>query len=108
MEIQKLREYTAGLSLLIVEDSKAMQAMSYELLSKVFNDIDIAGNGEEGLAMYQSKWHDIIITDINMPVMDGIEMLRRIKEIDWDQSVIIFMKILSTWWNCSILILPIF
>lgn len=90
MEIQKLREYTAELSLLIVEDSKSLQALSYELLSKVFSDIDIAGNGEEGLAMYQSRWHDIIITDINMPVMDGIEMLKRIKEIDWDQSVIIF------------------
>jgi CheY-like chemotaxis protein len=90
MEIQKLREYTAGMSLLVVEDSKSMQALSHELLSKVFDDIDMAENGEEGLAMYQSKWHDIVITDINMPVMDGIEMLKRIKEIDWDQSVIIF------------------
>lgn len=90
MDIQQLREYTAGMSLLIVEDSRSLQALSHDLLSKVFDDIDIAGNGEEGLALYQEKWHDIIITDINMPVMDGIEMLKKIKEIDWDQSVIIF------------------
>ncbi len=90
MEIQKLQEYTAGMSLLFVEDSRSLQALGHELLSKIFDDIDIAGNGEEGLTLYQEKWHDIIITDINMPVMDGIEMLRRIKEIDWDQSVIIF------------------
>lgn len=90
MDIQRLREYTSDMSLLIVEDSKSMQALSYEFFSKIFDDIDIAGNGQEGLDIYQSKWHDIIITDINMPVMDGIEMLKKIKEIDWDQNVVIF------------------
>ena len=43
--------------------------------------ISTAGNGKAGLELFKEQDPDIIITDINMPVMDGIEMARQIKSI---------------------------
>jgi len=37
-----------------------------------------AGNGEEALALLQRQWMDVILTDLNMPKMDGVEFLRRL------------------------------
>jgi two-component system chemotaxis response regulator CheY len=38
-----------------------------------------AGNGEEGLFVLQEQWVDLLLLDINMPVMNGVEMLRRLR-----------------------------
>ena len=46
-----------------------------------------ASNGEEALALLRANWIDIILTDINMPVMNGEEFLRRVKEDEMLQSI---------------------
>jgi len=48
-----------------------------------------AYNGEEGLALYKEKKPDIILTDINMPVMSGLDMASTIKNIDRTQPIVI-------------------
>ncbi|MCK5705900.1 MAG: response regulator, partial [Cyclobacteriaceae bacterium] len=66
------------LSILIVEDNDEVTS----LLSNIFNsDYQVlqADNGETGLAIAQEKIPDLIISDIMMPEMDGIELCRRIK-----------------------------
>ncbi len=51
--------------------------------------IDCAKNGKEGLNLYLEKKHDIIITDIKMPVMNGIEMSYEIKQNNSNTPIII-------------------
>lgn len=65
-------------TLLIVEDNKELQIALEEHLSASYN-ILIADNGRIGLEMCETLYPDIIISDVMMPEMDGIEMCRRIK-----------------------------
>lgn len=65
-------------TLLLVEDNKELQVTLKEHLSVAYN-IHIADNGQIGLKMCMSIFPDIIISDVMMPEMDGIEMCRRIK-----------------------------
>ena len=76
--------------LMIVDDSPAMR----EFISRVItlSGLDVGGcvqasNGEEALALLRANWIDIILTDINMPVMNGEEFLRRVKEDEMLQSI---------------------
>lgn len=65
-------------TLLIVEDNQELQAALKERLSAFYN-IHIADNGRMGLEKCMLVFPDIIVSDVMMPEMDGIEMCRRIK-----------------------------
>ena len=67
------------LTLLVVEDNRDMRAFMRSILSDYYN-IEEAANGQEALAVLLSKPIDFIISDLMMPVMDGIELSRRVKE----------------------------
>ncbi len=64
--------------LLIVEDEKEIHTYLADLLSETYN-LDFAFNGEEALRMADVQQPDLIISDVMMPVMDGVELCRRIK-----------------------------
>jgi len=67
-------------NILIVEDEKPLRlALSRKLISEGFKVFE-AGNGQEGLQILAEKNIDLILLDIIMPVMDGIEMLREMKK----------------------------
>ena len=65
--------------LLIVDDNKDIQKLVGELLADTYNIIS-ASNGKEGVAMAAKYVPDLIICDVMMPVMDGMECCRHIKE----------------------------
>lgn len=66
-------------TILVVEDNKDMRAYICMLLGKDYCCLE-AGNGEEALRMVQEQEVDLIVSDLMMPVMDGMELSRRIKE----------------------------
>lgn len=76
-------------TLLIVEDDKETQAMLSILFEEDFKKIYQAYNGQEGLDIFYSERPDIVLTDINMPIMNGLEMARNIKEFDDSVPVLI-------------------
>ncbi|WP_372999130.1 response regulator [Sulfurimonas sp.] len=87
--VSKLKEYAADIRVLYVEDDKAIQHEIHDFLGRFFPTIILADNGEEGLQLYKTGHYDIVISDINMPKMNGIEMVNAIKEINEEQKVII-------------------
>ncbi len=72
-----------AINILIVDDSAVMRAMILKSLRMTGLDIGEtfqAGNGQEGLEALNDNWIDVVIVDINMPVMNGEEMIDRMRE----------------------------
>ena len=68
---------------LIVDDSSTMRRIIINTLSKLgHQDVQEAGNGKEGLERLTSGPVDMIITDWNMPEMNGIEFIRALRGLD--------------------------
>lgn len=70
-------------NVLIVDDSQTMRKVIQK--SVILSGFELgncweAGNGREALDMLHSHWVDLILTDLNMPVMNGLEMLRELKK----------------------------
>ncbi len=60
-----------------------------ELYRDIFKQIDLAEDGVCGLEMYKQKNYDLVISDINLPRMNGVQMLKEILEIDRLQPIIV-------------------
>lgn len=72
-----------GLNILIVEDCTVMQSVIKKTLSLIgvsISRIDSAMNGLLGLQMIEKQVYDIIMVDLNMPEMNGLEMIDKLKE----------------------------
>ncbi len=77
------------IKVLYVEDNDIVRKDTVELLKEFFHQVETASNGEEGLEKFKKGKFDLIITDINMPKMNGIEMIKEIKKIDKRIPVIV-------------------
>ena len=92
LDATNLKEIIAaskGLQVLYVEDDDRLREDTTQLLSTFFSSIETAVNGQEGLEQYKAGDFDIVISDLRMPIMDGIEMVKAIKAIKAEQCVII-------------------
>ncbi|MCW8930645.1 MAG: response regulator [Gammaproteobacteria bacterium] len=88
-QLKKLKKAAQSIRLLYVEDEPALRESVSRYFNKLFKHIDVAENGEQGLELYVSNHYDIIITDIEMPKLNGIQMSKKIKEINPEQDIII-------------------
>jgi two-component system, chemotaxis family, chemotaxis protein CheY len=72
-----------ALNILLVDDSttvRAVIARSLELAGVPVGNLHQAANGREALAILGSEWIDLVFADINMPVMNGVEMIEKMRE----------------------------
>jgi len=76
-------------SILIIDDEKAIRKTLSEILGYEGYKIDEASDGEEGLSKFKSKSYDLVLCDIKMPKLDGIEFLEKAKEINSEVPIII-------------------
>lgn len=74
---------------LYVEDEEIVRDILGMFLRRRFKDLYEAENGLDGLEMFKKYSPDIIITDIEMPIMNGLEMIKEIKELDESKPIII-------------------
>ncbi len=88
-EFIELKNYAKRQQVLYVEDSDVMREETSAFLSSFYSKVDTAGNGAKGLENYKKNRYDIVISDIKMPVMDGIKMVKQIKGINKQQPIII-------------------
>ncbi len=89
--------------LLLVDDEEHIRLLFKEELEEEGYAIDLASNGFEALEKLKSAHFDLVVLDIKMPGMDGIETLNEIKKINKDQRVILcsaygeFKQDFSSW-----------
>jgi len=89
-DLDPLLHDMSGIALLYVEDEKDARDMVGKMLVMNYPNLKLysAENGAVGLELYREHCPDIVMTDINMPVMDGIRMSREIKSINHEAPIV--------------------
>ncbi len=87
--INNIISYSKKLTLLYVEDDNDTREMTTIILEDLFGSIVVANNGEEGYKKFQDNEIDLVITDINMPIMNGLEMAKKIRTLNAEVPIII-------------------
>ena len=70
-----------GLRMLLVEDNPINQKVALRFLAKEGLKADVANNGQEALDLFAKQSYDVVLMDIQMPVMDGITATQNIRQI---------------------------
>jgi CheY-like chemotaxis protein len=90
-------------TILVVDDEEAIRLLYREELSEAGYQVQVAASASEALRMVQQSRPDLMTIDIKMPGMDGIELLRKVREIYRDLPIIIctaygdFKRDFGTW-----------
>ncbi|MEO1927290.1 MAG: response regulator [Nautiliaceae bacterium] len=97
MKIEDIKSLASQYSVLVVDDDESILEQMNKLLSNFsFKNIYLSVNGEEAIKILQENHIDIVITDLKMPRMDGIELTEFIKNLNKDISVIIITAYTQT------------
>jgi two-component system, response regulator, stage 0 sporulation protein F len=88
---------------LVVDDEENIRLLFKEELEEDGYDVDLAANGLEAVGKVRANPYDVVVMDIKMPVMDGIQALNEIKKLNKDLPVILcsaygeFKQDFSSW-----------
>ena len=86
----------SSLKILYIDDEDSVRKSAIDLLEFYFDNIYQAHDGASGIEMYKKCKPDIIITDIHMPNLNGLEMVRKIREEDQETKIIVMTAFLKT------------
>lgn len=86
---QEMQKVTKGVNILLVDDDLILQGQMKKVLGHFFARIDCAQNGKDALALFERRRYHIIITDLTMPLMNGIALAKEIKSRDKEQSLFV-------------------
>ena len=98
-DLNYIVQKSKNLKILFVEDNEDIRISVVEMLEVFFDDIIIAVDGKDGLNKFisiENKSYDLIISDINMPKLNGLDMLRKIREIDQFVPILLFTAFTET------------
>lgn len=94
-EIESLNNVTRHFSLLYIEDDMDLRESTVPMFENLFKSVVVAEDGEIGFTLYDEyfksngKYFDIVITDINMPNMNGIDLSKKIISINKEQVIFV-------------------
>ena len=76
------------MKILVVDDEEGARELFSTILTDEGYEVTLANNGEEALALFKNNPFNLVITDIKMPVMDGLQLLQEIRKIGSKTDVI--------------------
>jgi len=76
------------MKILVVDDEEGARELFSTILTDEGYEVTLANNGEEALALFKNTPFNLVITDIKMPVMDGLQLLQEIRKIGSKTDVI--------------------
>jgi len=87
--ITQFKEISKDMTVLMVDDEINLTRHFSEIAKRFFKKVDIANSGDEAIECFKKSNYDIIYTDLNMPGMSGIELIRAIKSLSEKQKFIV-------------------
>ena len=82
-------ELIKTLKILYVEDEIALRDITSSSIESIISKLVVADNGKEGLDKFINDEFDLVITDLSMPVMDGISMIKEIRKINATVPIVV-------------------
>lgn len=92
-DVARLVSISKNISVLYVEDDDFIRAQMTNLLADIFDDLKEAKNGKEAIEILRTDSIDIVITDVVMPVMDGLELVKNIKSEKFESKIVIMSAV---------------
>ena len=89
VDINEVIAYSKDLKVLYVEDNSDAREMTAMILDDFFESVVVAVDGEDGFIKFQENDIDVVITDINMPKMNGLDMSAKIRELDEEVPIVV-------------------
>jgi diguanylate cyclase (GGDEF)-like protein/PAS domain S-box-containing protein len=93
--LSSVYEYTKTFKVLYIEDNKNLQEQVFIIFNELFDQVDVANDGQEALEIYNkfydehNKYYDLVITDLHMPKMDGEILIQNIMQINVQQVILV-------------------
>ena len=89
--IEKLKEFKTympenmkKLNILLAEDDEMIEKITSFYLRRIGHEVDVARNGNEAIDMFKNRQYDLILMDIQMPELDGLQAVKEIRKIEED------------------------
>jgi DNA-binding NarL/FixJ family response regulator len=89
IDLKELRTNAQNFNVLYVEDNHKLRENAFKFLKKFFKNVYLAKDGEEGFETFKKVKPHIVITDIKMPKLNGIELTKKIKQLNQNIQIII-------------------
>ena len=89
IDLKLLVSISKKMKILYVEDNDEARMQTVKMLKDYFEDIVVATDGKEGLARFCEGDFHIVFTDLEMPVMDGMSMIKKIREFNSEISIVV-------------------
>ena len=89
ISLKELKELSSTLNILYAEDEAILRDSMQSMLEKLFKNVYTAKNGQEAIEFYKHEDIDLTVTDINMPIMDGIELISAINKLEPNPTIIV-------------------
>lgn len=77
------------LRMLYIEDNALVREITCELLATDIREIVAVATGEEAIGIFEANRFDLVLTDVSLPAMSGLELMRRIKEVAPSMPIIL-------------------
>lgn len=87
--LHDLMELGKELRVLYVEDDENLRLETTKIIERIFDKVDLASDGVEGFKAFSSANYDLVITDIEMPQVNGLDMSRNIRTLNRDTPIVV-------------------
>ena len=89
MKLKELTKKTLNMDILYIEDDKNLLQQNRELFKSLFRKVDVTDNGVDAIKLYKSSKYSLVITDINLPLINGINIMKEMKNINPSQLFLV-------------------
>lgn len=96
IDLKILMAESKNITVLYAEDEELLRNNTAMLLRKLFQNVDVVVDGKDAFNKYLENKYDIVITDISMPNMNGLELIDNIRQNNLDQEIIIMSAYTET------------